>query len=131
MARTVTYDFAGVISGDEPSEPLTPIPRPGDPTLLPSRDHIHSPGPGDPSLATHLPRVASCRQQSQQCDTMEVGVCFGNGCNHGHIDDNPEIDTSGREAVRLDITRLISNFQLVHYWREFCHGRRATRHFRR
>jgi hypothetical protein len=41
---------------------------------------------------------------------MGVGVCFGNGCNHGHIDDNPEIDASGREAVRLDITSLLSNF---------------------
>src|SRR4029077_2633315 len=43
-------------------------------------------------------------------DAMGVGVCFGNGCNHGHIDNNPEIDASGREAVRLDITSLLSNF---------------------
>jgi hypothetical protein len=43
-------------------------------------------------------------------DGMGVGVCFGNGCNHGHIDDNPEIDASGREAIRLDITSLISSF---------------------
>jgi hypothetical protein len=35
---------------------------------------------------------------------MGVGVCFGNGCNRGHIDDNPEIDASGREAVRLRAT---------------------------
>jgi hypothetical protein len=41
---------------------------------------------------------------------MGVGVCFGNGCNHGHIDDNPEIDASGREAVRLDISSLRSGF---------------------
>jgi len=41
---------------------------------------------------------------------MGVGVCFGNGCNHGHIDDNPAIDASGREAIRLDITSLISSF---------------------
>jgi hypothetical protein len=43
-------------------------------------------------------------------DGMGVGVCFGNGCNHGHINDNPEIDASGREVVRMDITSLISNF---------------------
>jgi hypothetical protein len=43
-------------------------------------------------------------------DAMGVGVCFGNRCNHGHIDDNPEIDAGGREAVRLGITSLISNF---------------------
>jgi hypothetical protein len=43
-------------------------------------------------------------------DEMGVGVCFGNGCNHGHIDDNPEIDASGREAVRLDISSLLSGF---------------------
>jgi hypothetical protein len=43
-------------------------------------------------------------------DAMGVGVCFGNGCNHGHIDDNPQIDASGRELVRLDITSLVSNF---------------------
>jgi hypothetical protein len=43
-------------------------------------------------------------------DGRGVGICFGNGCNHGHIDDNPEIDASGREAVRLDITSLISGF---------------------
>jgi PEP-CTERM motif len=41
---------------------------------------------------------------------MGVGVCFGNGCNRGHIDDNPEIDASGREAVRLDISSLFSSF---------------------
>src|SRR5437868_2001317 len=41
---------------------------------------------------------------------MGVGVCFGNGCNNGHIDDNPEIDASGREAVRLDISSLLSGF---------------------
>jgi hypothetical protein len=39
---------------------------------------------------------------------MGVGVCFGNGCNNGHIDDAPEIDVSGREAVRLDITSLLA-----------------------
>jgi hypothetical protein len=36
-------------------------------------------------------------------DAMGVGVCFGNGCNRGHIDDNPQID-------RRDITSLVSNF---------------------
>ena len=41
---------------------------------------------------------------------MGVGVCFGNGCNHGHIDDYPKIDASGREAVRLDISSLISSY---------------------
>jgi hypothetical protein len=43
-------------------------------------------------------------------DEMGVGVCFGNGCNNGHIDDNPEIDASGREAIRLDISSLLSGF---------------------
>ncbi|MBV8938206.1 MAG: PEP-CTERM sorting domain-containing protein, partial [Alphaproteobacteria bacterium] len=43
-------------------------------------------------------------------DEMGVGVCFGNGCNNGHIDDAPEIDASGREAVRLDISGLFSSF---------------------
>lgn len=43
-------------------------------------------------------------------DGMGVGVCFRNACNNGHIDDNPAIDASGREAVRLDITSLISGF---------------------
>jgi hypothetical protein len=41
---------------------------------------------------------------------MGVGVCLGNGCNNGHLDDNPEIDASGREAVRLDISSLRSGF---------------------
>jgi len=41
---------------------------------------------------------------------MGVGVCFGNGCNNGHIDDSPEIDASGREAVRLDISGLLSGY---------------------
>ena len=39
---------------------------------------------------------------------MGLGVCFANGCNNGHIDDNPEIDASGREVVRLDISSLLS-----------------------
>ena len=41
---------------------------------------------------------------------MGVGVCFGNGCNNGHIDDDPEIDAGGREAVRLDISSLLAGF---------------------
>jgi PEP-CTERM motif len=41
---------------------------------------------------------------------MGVGVCFGNGCNNGHIDDNPEIDASSREVVRLDISGLFSAY---------------------
>jgi len=43
-------------------------------------------------------------------DEMGVGVCFKNGCNNGHIDDNPEIDASGREVVRLDISGLFSAY---------------------
>jgi hypothetical protein len=43
-------------------------------------------------------------------DEMGVGVCFGNGCNNGHINDNPEIDVSGREAVRLDTSALLAGF---------------------
>jgi hypothetical protein len=43
-------------------------------------------------------------------DEMGVGVCFGKGCNNGHVDDNPEIDASGREAVRLDISSLLAGF---------------------
>jgi hypothetical protein len=43
-------------------------------------------------------------------DEMGAGVCFGNGCNNGHINDNPEIDASEREVVRLDISTLLPGF---------------------
>jgi PEP-CTERM motif len=56
------------------------------------------------------PRAAIWLETTGAPTRWGVGVCFGNGCNNGHIDDAPEIDASNREAVRLDISSLLSAF---------------------
>jgi hypothetical protein len=45
MATTITYDFTGADSGDEALGASHTYTAAGDPTLLSSRDHMHSPGP--------------------------------------------------------------------------------------
>src|SRR5882762_7751740 len=74
-----------------------------------SGSYTHS-GSGVPAAGDAFTVGGQLVGNNRGADEMGVGVCFGNGCNNGHIDDNPEIDASGREIVRLDITSLLSGF---------------------
>jgi hypothetical protein len=66
-------------------------------------------GTGAPTAGDAFTAGGQLVGNNRGADEMGVGVCFGNGCNNGHINDNPEIDASGREAVRLDISALLAD----------------------
>ena len=110
MATTITYDFAGVVSGDEALGAAHTYTAAGGPDITAVSGSYAQSGTGTPIAGDAFSPGGQLVGNNRGSDGMGVGVCFGNGCNHGHIDDNPEIDASGREAVRLDITSLLSNF---------------------
>jgi hypothetical protein len=109
-AAPITYDFTGTASGNQalgPSQSYTAL---GGPTLTAISGSYSQSGNGAPVAGDTFTAGGQLVGNDRGTDEMGVGVCFGNGCNHGHIDDNPEIDASGREAVRLDISSLLSGF---------------------
>jgi hypothetical protein len=110
IAAPVTYDFTGTVSGNQAlggSHVYTAV---GGPNLTAiSGSYAHS-GGGQPAAGDAFTGGGQLVGNNRGSDEMGVGVCFGNGCNNGHIDDNPEIDASGREAVRLDISSLFSGY---------------------
>jgi hypothetical protein len=110
MATTITYDFTGAVSGDEPLGGSQTYTAAGGPDITAVSGSYAQSGTETPVAGDAFTPGGQLVGNNRGSDAMGVGVCFGNGCNHGHIDDNPEIDTSGREAVRLDITSLVSNF---------------------
>jgi PEP-CTERM motif len=110
MATTITYDFAGVVSGDEALGAAHTYTAAGGPDITAVSGSYAESGTGTPIAGDAFSPGGQLVGNNRGSDGTGVGVCFGNGCNHGHIDDNPEIDASGREAVRLDITSLLSNF---------------------
>jgi hypothetical protein len=110
MATTITYDFAGVVSGDEALGAAHTYAAAGGPDITAVSGSYAQSGTGTPIAGDAFSPGGQLVGNNRGSDWMGVGVCFGNRCNHGHIDDNPEIDSSGREAVRLDITSLLSNF---------------------
>ena len=110
MATTITYDFTGAVSGDEALGASHTYTAAGGPDITAVSGSYAQSGIGTPVAGDAFTLGGQLVGNNRGSDAMGVGVCFGNGCNHGHIDDNPEIDASGREAVRLDITSLVSNF---------------------
>jgi hypothetical protein len=82
----------------------------GGPNLTAISGSYSQSGTGSPVAGDGFTAGGQLVGNNRGSDEMSVGVCFGNGCNNGHIDDNPEIDASGREAVRLDISSLLSGF---------------------
>ena len=109
-AAPITYDFTGTASGNQalgPSQTYTAL---GGPTLTAISGSYTQSGTGMPVAGDAFTAGGQLVGNDGGTDEMGVGVCFGNGCNHGHIDDNPEIDASDREAVRLDISSLRSGF---------------------
>ena len=110
IAAPVTYDFTGAISGDQAlggSHSYTAV---GGPALTAISGSYSQSGSGSPVAGDAFTAGGQLVGNNRGTDEMGVGVCFGNGCNNGHIDDAPEIDASGREAVRLDISGLFSSF---------------------
>jgi hypothetical protein len=109
IAAPVTYDFTGAISGDQAlggSHSYTAV---GGPALTAISGSYSQSGTG-PVAGDAFAAGGQLVGNNRGTDEMGVGVCFGNGCNNGHIDDAPEIDAGGREAVRLDISGLFSSF---------------------
>ena len=110
MAAPITYDFTGTTSGNQALGASHTYTAAGGPNITAiSGSYTHS-GTGVPGAGDAFTAGGQLVGNNRGTDEMGVGVCFGNGCNNGHIDDNPEIDASGRETVRLDITSLFSSF---------------------
>jgi PEP-CTERM motif len=109
-AAPITYDFTGAVAGNQALGGSHVYTAAGGPNITAiSGSYSHS-GSGAPAAGDAFTAGGQLVSNNRGADEMGVGVCFGNGCNNGHIDDNPEIDVSGRETVRLDITSLFSGF---------------------
>jgi hypothetical protein len=109
-AAPITYDFSGTASGDQALGASQTYTAAGGPTITAISGSYTQPGTGTPVAGDAFTAGGQLVGNNRGTDEMGVGVCFGNGCNHGHIDDNPEIDASGREVLRLDISSLISSY---------------------
>jgi hypothetical protein len=110
MAAPITYDFAGTALGNQALGGSHTYTAAGGPDITAISGSFAQLGTVAPITGDAFTAGGQLVGNNRGNDGMGVGVCFNNGCNHGHIDDNPEIDASGREAVRLDITGLISSF---------------------
>jgi hypothetical protein len=109
-AAPITYDFSGTASGDQALGGSETYTASGGPAITAISGSYTQLGTGVPVAGDAFTTGGQLVGNDRGSDEMGVGVCFGNGCNRGHIDDNPEIDASGREAVRLDISSLFSNY---------------------
>jgi hypothetical protein len=110
MAAPITYDFTGPVLGNQALGASHTYTAAGGPDITAISGSYAQLGSEAPVTGDAFTPGGQLVGNNDGSDGMGVGVCFRNGCNHGHIDDNPEIDASGREAVRLDITSLISGF---------------------
>jgi hypothetical protein len=110
MATPITYDFAGAVVGNQALGASHTYTAAGGPDITAVSGSYAQSGTGTPTAGDAFTPGGQLVGNNRGSDGMGVGVCFGNGCNHGHIDNNPQIDASGREVVRLDITSLLSNF---------------------
>ena len=109
-AAPITYDFTGTASGDQALGASYTYTASGGPAITAISGSYAQSGAGLPGVGDAFTAGGQLVGNNRGTDEMGVGVCFGNGCNRGHIDDNPEIDASGREAVLLDISSLLSGF---------------------
>ena len=110
MAAPITYDFSGAVLGNQALGGSHTYTAAGGPDITAISGSFAQLGTGAPVTGDAFTPGGQLVGNNGGSDGMGVGVCFGNECNHGHIDDNSEIDASGREAIRLDITSLISSF---------------------
>jgi hypothetical protein len=109
-AAPITYDFTGSASGNQALGASQTYTASGGPTITAISGSYAQSGTGTPVAGDAFTAGGQLVGNDGGTDEMGVGVCFGNGCNHGHIDDNPEIDAGGREVMRLDISNLLSGF---------------------
>ena len=109
-AAPITYDFTGSASGNQALGASQTYTASGGPTIIAISGLYTQSGTGTPVAGDAFTAGGQLVGNDRGTDEMGLGVCFGNGCNHGHIDDDPEIDASGREVVRLDISSLRSGF---------------------
>src|SRR5436305_6901348 len=110
IAAPITYDFSGTVSGNQALTGTHLYTAPGGPNLTAVSGFYSQSGTGSPVAGDAFAAGGQLVGNNRGADEMGAGVCFGNGCNNGHIDDNPEIDANGREAIRLDISSLLSGF---------------------
>src|SRR5437763_8372949 len=108
IAAPITYDFTGAISGDQALGGSHVYTAAAGPNLTAISGSYSQSGTGSPLTGDAFTAGGQLVGNNRGADEMGVGVCFGNGCNNGHINDAPEIDANGREAVRLDITSLLA-----------------------
>jgi PEP-CTERM motif len=109
-AAPITYDFTGAVSGNQAlggSHVYTAI---GGPNLTAISGSYGQSGSGAPVSGSAFTAGGQLVGNNRGSDEQGVGVCLGTACNNGHLNDNPEIDASAREAVRLDISSLVSSF---------------------
>src|SRR5690242_8726917 len=109
-AAPITYDFTGTASGNQALTGTHSYTASGGPDITAISGSYAQSGTGLPVAGDLLTAGGQLVGNDRGTDESGVGVCFGNGCNNGHIDDNPEIDANGREAVRLDISSLLPGF---------------------
>ena len=109
-AAPITYDFTGTASGNQALGSSQTYTASGGPTITAISGSYTQSGAGMPVAGDAFAAGGQLVGNNRGTDAMGVGVCLGNGCNNGHLDDNPEIDANGREAVRLDISSLRSGF---------------------
>jgi hypothetical protein len=110
MAGPITYDFTGAVSGNQAlggSHGYTAV---GGPNITAISGSYTQSGTGVPVAGDAFSAGGQLVGNNRGTDEQGVGVCFSSACNRNNIDDSPEIDASGREAVRLDISSLISGF---------------------
>jgi PEP-CTERM motif len=100
------YDFTGTVAGNQALGANHTYTAIGGPNITAMSGSYTQSGTGLPVAGDAFTAGGQLVGNSRGADEMGVGVCFGTGCN-GQIND-PEIDASGREAVRLDISSLLA-----------------------
>jgi hypothetical protein len=109
-AAPITYDLTGAVPGDQALTGSHVYSASGGPNITAISGSYAQSGTGAPVAGDSFTAGGQLVGNNRGTDEMGVGICFGIGCNNGHIDDNPEIDASGREAIRIDISSLLSGF---------------------
>jgi hypothetical protein len=110
IAAPITYDFSGTVLGNHALGPSHTYAASGGPNITAISGFYAQAGTDKPTAADSFTAGGQLVGNNRGPDEMGVGVCLANGCNSDHIRDNPEIDASDREAVRLDISGLVAAY---------------------
>ena len=107
-AAPITYDFTGTASGNQALGASQTYAASGGPTITAISGSYAQSGTGMPVAGDAFTAGGQLVGNNRGTDEMGVGVCFGNGCNNGHIDDNPEIARKFRRWEPLCAQRCSS-----------------------